>query len=475
MDLEQTAKQDTRMPKTEIRRSMRYATIAAITGILGMSCIDGPMLTLVAIKLGADEMFIGAVNFLIWGCVVFSIFSMTAMERFGKKKVLVFGHGLATIFIVPLLFLPWASGAWPIKASLGLLFAATLFRSASNALGGVGWFPILQDIVPKRITGKFFARLRISWQIAWLLALFTMAAFLRQDDPKWWRFEVIFIAAILMYAIRTYALNQMQEKIVLAEPGSSPGIFQRFKVALTNRGLRIFLLYILFYLCAHTMAQPFRIKLLKDFGYSYGFILAATAVGSLGAVASLRFWGKLADKFGNRSVFSLSHVGMIVTGLLWILVSPGAFGTCLVFVLFFVGWVFNSANGIAQTRYMMHIVPADKQYLLSIIHMVWGLSAATGPLLGGWFLSRTQWLKFQSGAVTMNNYHILFIISALLFIVPHFLRKKLRGSKEASTIEVLTIITKPLRDTLGPFITFRSQRNDNSQQGQLDQPSDEPK
>lgn len=454
MNLEQNTTSG-KLTKVQVRRSMRYATIAAITGILGMSCIDGPMLTLVAIKLGGGEMFIGAVNFLVWGCVVFSIFSISAMERFGKKKVLVVGHGLATIFILPLLLLPWASGAWSLKASLGLLFAATFFRSVLNALGGVGWFPILQDIVPKRVTGKFFAKLRISWQIAWLLSLFAIAAFLRGSNPQWWRFEIIFIAAILAYAIRVYAINQMEEKMVISKQNFSPGIFERFKVALTNRGIRIFLLYILFYLSAHTMAQPFRIKLLKDFGYSDGFILAATGIGSLGAIVSLRFWGRLADKFGNRSVFSLSHVGMIVTNLLWILVAPSTFGTYLVFALFFAGWIFNGGNGIAQTRYMMHTVPVDKQYLMCIIHMVWGFAAASGPLLGGWFLSKTENLKFESGAISLNNYHILFIASSLLFIVPHLLRKKLRTTDETSTVEVLTLITRPIWDTIGPIITFK--------------------
>jgi MFS family permease len=447
-----------RLSKPQVRKSMRYATIAAITGILGMSCIDGPMLTLVAIKLGGDEMFIGQVNFLIWGCTVFSIFSLSAMERFGKKKVLIAGHGLAAVFIAPLLLLPWVSVAWSAKASLGLLFAATLLRSASNAVGGVGWFPILQDIVPKRITGKFFARLRLSWQIAWLLSLFAIAGFLKLTDSRWWGFEIIFVIAILMYAFRVFAFKHMDELMVVAEPGSSPGIFERFKVTLANRGIRIFLVYILFYLCAHTMAQPFRIKMLNLFGYSDGFILAATGVGSLGAIVSLRFWGRLADKFGNRSVFTLSHAGMIVTNILWILVAPSAFGTCLVFVLFFLNWVFNSANSIAQTRYMMHTVPASKQYLMCIIHMVWGVSAATGPLIGGWFLSRTESLHFQSGAVSLNNYHILFIASGLLFIVPHLLRKKLRTTDEASTVQVLTIITRPVWDVIGPIVTFKANK-----------------
>jgi MFS family permease len=369
------------------------------------------------------------------------------------------GHGLAAVFIVPLLLLPWAAGAWSVKASLGLFFVATFLRSASNALGGVAWFPILQDIIPKRITGKFFARLRISWQIAWLLSLFAIAAFLRQADPRWWRFEVIFVVAIIMYALRVCAFARMEEKMTTVEPGSSPGIFQRFKVILTNRELRIFLLYIMFYICAHAMVKPFQVKLLKDFGYSDGFILAATGVGSLGAVVSLRFWGRLADKFGNRSVFTLSHVGMVITNILWILVSPSTFGMYLVFVLFFVNWVFNSGNSIAQTRYMMHTVPADKQYLLSIVHMVWGLSAASGPLIGGWFLSKTENLRFESGAVSLNNYHILFIVSGLLFIIPHLLRKKLRTTDETSTVKVLTIITRPIWDVIGPIVTFKSTNN----------------
>jgi len=215
------------------------------------------------------------------------------------------------------------------------------------------------------------------------------------------------------------------------------------------------MVYILFYMSALTMAQPFRIMMLKDMGYSEGFILAATGVGSLGAIVSLRFWGRLADKFGNRSVFSLSHAGMIVTTILWILVAPGTFGTCLILVLFFVNWVFNGGNGIAQTRYMMHTVPAGKQYLICIIHMTWGLAAASGPLLGGWFLSKTENLHFESGALSLNNYHILFIASGLLFIVPHLLRKKLRTTDEATTMQVLTVITRPIWDIIGPIVTVR--------------------
>ena len=51
-------------------------------------------------------------------------------------------------------------------------------------------------IVPKEITGKFFARLRTWWQSANLVFLLVTAYFFGKD-PAWWKFEVVFVAAFI--------------------------------------------------------------------------------------------------------------------------------------------------------------------------------------------------------------------------------------------------------------------------------------
>ena len=453
------AEMNSRLSKHQIRKSMTCAIVASMAALVGMSCLDSSVLTLLAIKLGGQELFIGWINFVPPAALVFSLLTINAMEKFGKKKVLITGYTFAIFFIAPLFLLPYIDGHFHIYAGLALLFTVTALRAVTNSMGSVGWLPIFQDFVPPKITGKFFANLRIFWQSAWLVSLLGIAYFLRKDDPQWWRFQIIFGIGVIAYIVRVFSILPMSQKHSKTQKTKPVAIRHRFKNTFAHQSIRIFLLYLFFYLVASTMAEPFKIKLLKDFGYGYGFILAANASVCLGAIISLRFWGKIADKFGNRSVFSISHIGMITVSLLWILVEPSSFGSVLVFVLYFTSSIFNSANGIAYTRYILHSVPSDKQYILSVFQVVAGCAMAMGPLLGGIFLANTKVLSLHFGAVTLNNYSLLFIFTACLFVIPHMLRKKLRMKKETSTWEVLAVVARPLRNIIGPFLSIKGNNN----------------
>jgi MFS family permease len=447
-----------RLTKHQIRNSMTYAMVSAMAFVIGFSCLQGSVLTLVAIKLGAEELFIGILTFAISMCLLFSIFTINAVEKYGKKKVLIAGYSTAIFFILPLFALPLVVGNWHLKYVLALLFVTTLFRCISNAMGGTGWFPILQDCVPNRLTGAYFSTLRRSWQTAWLVSLLLLAWFLRGSDPSWWRLEIVFLIGFVAYIIRVLAVMHISQQPPRQTIKQSFGIIQKFIIAYKNVEVRFFILYLVFYMSALTMSEPFKIKLLSDFGYGYGFILSATAANCLGAIISLKFWGKLADRFGNRSIFTVSHLGMIFTSFLWIVIEPSLFGSILVFFLYFFWSVFNSGNGIAQTRYMLHAVPIDQQFLMNIIQLIMGLSMAMGPLLGGLFLTHTESLSLSSGAMHLNNYHVWFILTSLFFIIPHLLRKKLRFRKETPTLQVLAIVSRPFRNAFGAFLSFKTKR-----------------
>ncbi len=82
------------------------------------------------------------------------------------------------------------------------------------------------------------------------------------------------------------------------------------------------------------------------------------------------------------------------------------------------------------------------------------VGAVFGPMLAGVFLFFCRDVNFRSGAIDMNNYHMRFVICATLFLITHFLRRHLRAEREKPTVEVITIITRPLRNILGPFVAL---------------------
>ena len=144
----------------------------------------------------------------------------------------------------------------------------------------------------------------------------------------------------------------------------------------------------------------------------------------------------------------------------------------LVFVLFFAVSVFGSGNGIAQTRYLFHAIPNHKQNYINIVNIFFFVACAIGPVLAGLFLYFGRDWHFTSGAVDLNNYHALFLLNGLLFLLPHILRRKLRLVKEKSTVEVMTIMARPLRNMIGPFIHLGGGAKSSTSRDEIQKPLD---
>jgi len=448
------------MSKRQRRRSITFAMLGAISAVTGGCCVGGNVLNLAVLKLGASEVYLGVLGFVTMGSWCFRVFTMSAIERVGKRRVMLLWYWVVLLFILPFVFIPYLAELWPAWACLALLLVASLGRNITYALGNTGWFPLLQDVVPRQITGRFFANMRTGWQTASLITILVCAFFLGRNS-EWWKFQIIFIFGFLAYLLRAFSIIPLAENPPRKGRGKRPSIAARFREAFGVAEMRILIFYIVSYILAATMTEPFKIKLLRDLGYTYRFILSATAMIGAGAIISLRPWGKLADRFGNRFIFTISHIGLFLCSLCWILVGYNTPSRVLAFVLFFLWSLFHSGNGIAQTRYIMHAVPASRQNYITIINVFLSLAAGLAPLLGGLFLATSRGVSIGAGPGGFNNYDLLFIIAALLFIVPHRLRTKLQVEHEKPTMQVIAIVTRPLRNIFGPFLGINTSRETN--------------
>ena len=435
------------------RRSLRNAYISAMVGWVSLVCLISAPLSLFAIKLGAGELTLGFLTFIIFSAGLYQPFSLAAIEKKGKKKVLNFGWGISFYSVIALIALPILASKYPDSHRM-LLWAVLIImaiRSYGEGIGGAGWFPLLQDNVPSRITGKFFARFRTYWQTIALLSTW-LVAYLLGSESAWWKFTLIFAVGTTAKFFSNYTVAKMWENPPAKIEEKQRSIIDRVQSAFSFPPMRTYILFVMTFSFTAAMVGPFQIKMLNDLGYSNGFIISATSMLALGAIISLQFWGKLADRYGNRAVFSFTTIGLLFVTLGWILVDDNKFSYVYVFLLYLVGSILGSGSGIAQTRYMMHAVPKSRQDNLIIINTMASIAIALGPLVGGMFLHATEGISFSTGAVDINNYHLLFIISMLLYLVPHSMRKKFRIAKEPATSEVFAIVSRPLRQVAGTFV-----------------------
>lgn len=439
-----------RMAAADRRRSMRYVYAVSIFTIIGVTGIAPGIMSLTALKLGADEFYLGLLSLATLLPMAFSFFTLTTVERRGKRHVLFFWNCVSTFFTIGFVMIPMLTNTFSPDVLLIMILVVMVLSRSTGAMAGSGWFPILQDIVPYRVTGKFFANMRTAWQTAALVTLLGAAWFLGHESP-WWKFELIFVIALLAFILRTISFLPMSEippQTNKTERSTMGSLLAGFFKKKTNRPL---IAYLVTYAFAFGLCEPFKIKLLKDLGFSEGFILLALAMINLGAIVSLRFWGKIADRYGNRAIFGITHIAMIATTVLWICVDHSLIGATAAIGLYLFGSAFNSGNGIAQTRYIYYATDSTKQSEVTIANMIvfvtWGLA----PLLGVLVLRLTESVQFQIASMPFDHYDLLFVLNALLFLIPHRLRRNLGLIKDTPTSEVVVFVLRPLINLFGPF------------------------
>jgi len=86
--------------------SMNFAIVSSIAAIIGVGSVTGSILNLLAIKLGAGELFLGILNFAYLAPFAAGLLTLSAVERVGKRRVLLVWFFIASVFVLPFLFLP---------------------------------------------------------------------------------------------------------------------------------------------------------------------------------------------------------------------------------------------------------------------------------------------------------------------------------------------------------------------------------
>jgi len=443
------------MSAEDRRRSMRWAIVFAVVSLVGITSISESVLALAALKLGAGEIYLGALSLVTFAPLVCSVFTMPLVEYRGKRRLLIRCALVSSFFVLPLLALPVLAARWPAEWCLALMMGCVLLRQGIDALGFSGWFPILQDIVPAEEIGRFFGKMRVSWQTAAFAVLIISAWFLGKD-PAWWKFQVVFGVGVVALFARTVTLLPLAENPPVKTQAERSSLRSIFGGLLSKRSLRDLMIYIIVYAVGISITEPFKIKLMKDFGYSDGFILAAVSMMNLGAVLSLPYWGRLADRFGNRAIFSISHVGMIAVMVGWLAVDKSTFGGGLIIGLYLLQSVFFSGNGIAQTRYIMHVVPMTKQSYITLLSLGTVVMRGLAPLLGGCFLKLAEPLPVIGG---ISHYDMLFLLAAVFFWAAHKRRRRLGLQKDTPTNEVIAFVTRPVLEMFGAFVRLGRRRS----------------
>jgi Na+/melibiose symporter-like transporter len=301
------------------------------------------------------------------------------------------GRGLTPLFgLIPLLF---------GRASLGIFLAVFFLATSLLAMAANAWMGWIGDMVPTRIRGRFFAKRNSILMVIGLLGgyLFAAAIDLFDQNPgpagkllrnlldlgdlrQWapWAFFGLFCAAGALGIAGLFILRKQpeREKDVETEALSS-----MLLTPLRDHNFRRLAVWGIWWMLAIGIGAPFwQPFMIENLRMSVLMIMIYGTIATFAGLASLRAWGRLIDRHGNKNSMRIATVMSALSPVPWLFADPSRLW--LIYCEAILSGVLWSGAGIVATNFVLSIAPAGKQQSYSgVFAAISGLGMVTTMLV----------------------------------------------------------------------------------------------
>jgi MFS family permease len=296
-------------------------------------------------------------------------------DIYGKKLIGNFGMVLS---IFGFFLMAVASVISETDLTLVVSLGAGVFGIGSALFTG-SWIALLHPIIPENIRGRFFGRLRTTWQsIAIVLTL--VAIYILEQYPTLGMYQAVIGFIAILLAVRMIYYQRIPELDIIQ---SKRETFRKsFMKVLAIPEYLSFCAYC-FLLTLFTGACPQIFNLIEKDVLHLSKV-EMVFIGNLlvvGALAGFFLGGRMVDKYGTKYVFLWCHFGfgLILFLFLWREIFPGEVQITVGVLTILFGLV-QAASSIAMTSETLVLIPAENK------------SLATG-----------LWFTFYSGGVGLSG------------------------------------------------------------------------
>jgi MFS family permease len=367
---------------------------------------SGAFLVAFALLLGASNTIIGLLAALGPFAQILQIPSVFLIERVRMRKMLAVVSALVgRAFWLLVAALPWFL---PAGSRIPLFLLSLFLYFAIGAVTGSSWNSWMRDFIPEKILGSYFAR-RMAISIA-LGAVFSILAGFGVDfyksrfpDTEVGAYTILFVAGAFFGLLGLNFLARVPEPRMPVS-GAAKGIFAVLAQPFRNRNFRQLLFFLGTWSFAINLAAPFFVVyMLKRLGLTMAWVLGLSVVSQMVNVLFLRLWGRLADRFTNKSVLAVSGPFFMVCILLWVFTTmPEKYFLTIPLLFIIHAFTGMSTAGINIAAGNMALKAAPKggaTIYLATNALVSGIAATIAPILGGlaadWFASQEIAITFE--------------------------------------------------------------------------------
>ena len=416
-----------KLSKPETRSTLRALTLEGVFGTLFYSIIGGALLSNFLLDLGAGPVEIGmlaSIPQLVNLLQPFGAYLADRTQSRYRYSLCIFGPSrmlwLILVLAIGLGGSVHIAEHQLVQLTLAIIWVTQLLES----FGRASWLSWMAALVPQRFRGRYFGFRNSAVSLTNLIGVPLLALVVSNwPGGRLQGYSVILVLGIglgVTSLVCQFFMTDVNPKLVHAthsDSGERSSLRAIFSF-LEDANFLKFLLYSGLWSFAVNVSAPFfNLYLLDDLSIDVSVVTLYNSIGAGANLLMLVFWGKLADRVGNRPIMLVVGILVALTPLLWL-----EAGTTPIFL-----WVWFpllhiisggtwAALDLCTNNLLMGVAPLLHQSIyFAIAAAVPGVTGAIGITTGG-FLATMTHLGGLPGVFALSAVLRLAALVPLVFV-----------------------------------------------------------
>ncbi len=333
--------------KLVIRDGLATQAMVTLTG--------GIFLVAFALELGASNTVIGLLAAIPPLAELLQMPAIYIVDRVRKRRLVVVAASLAArLCWIPIILIPFA---FSLEQGVFVLIASIALYSSFSAVSHCGWNSWMRDLIPQDRLGAFFSR-RMTLSTALALVISLAAGFFIDSwkvvfpDLAAYGYSALFLLGLIAGLVGITLLARTPEpRMVTAD--EEDGLLAAIRKPFADINFRNLIVFLGSWNFAVNLAAPFfTVYMLQRIGLDISVVVALGVLSQIMNIVFYRSWGRVSDRYSNKSVLAVS--------------GP-------LFMLAIFAWMFVTLPDVYPLTYP----------LLILIHILMGISLAGVSLASG--------------------------------------------------------------------------------------------
>ena len=341
-----------------------------------------------------------------WGNFLQLLLSPVLAHHFSAKAItVVTAWANAAGWLGLSLILPWLPRDHP-AASTPVFFAFFFGLSLMASLSGVAWNSWTQEWAPERIRGRYFGARNGIVQAATVVFLVLVWRALEWHRGSLAVLQGVFLGTLAFRVASIVALHRVPLGAAAADASRPQAWREQLATIRRSRSLVRFIVFGAVWGFAYNCLGPFYpVFMYRELGLSVAHVCLFIIVSTLAAAVTMPTWGRLLDRFGNKSVMAVAILLWQVQFFGWLLLHRGN-----LWLLYGI-WAWNGVAWAGFTlglfNMLLKLIPPEaKTTAIALNTAVTSVFTAVAPILSGAAIT----FALRRGADPMTVYHWAFVL-----------------------------------------------------------------